>query len=203
MNTLIITNSRDGRYEGAMCAGVMACMRSPHFAGWMRAEDESDIARGRSRALEMALGQKADAFLFVDDDMFFGPSQFDKIASAPVAIVGGLYQKRRPEGGLVFRGLPGGQVEHSKDPDLLAVAGVGTGFLRITRLALEAMLDDGVVEKVNAAQPWHWWFRNGIYDGEYLSEDYGFCAMARWAGLTVWLHRGVRLGHTGKAVYHA
>ena len=200
MKTLVLTCSSHGQYCGGYVTGLMECSQSPHWAGWLRMEKESDIPRARSRLLHLALGQKCDSFLFVDDDIVFRRADFDTICEAPAGVVGGVYVKRTRGGTPVFNGLLG--EEHEADKDMVQVRQIGTGFLRITRRALEEIDELGLTQKCAAG--WTHYFDNGIRaSGEYLTEDYAFCENCRAAGVPVWMHRRVRLGHCGQEVFAA
>jgi len=205
MKTLILTCSRDDRYCGGYVRGVMAASQSPEFGGWMTMANESDIARGRSKLMSQALDQTSfNSFLWVDDDIHFTREQFEELACAPVDVVGGVYVKRHPGLTPVYNG-PKGE-PHPLVPDIVTVKEVGTGFLRVTRRALE-QLD----EKIERVGDWRHYFNAGTvfaqpddednFDMVYLSEDYGFCDLLRRRHIPVHIHKGVRLGHEGKAVY--
>jgi hypothetical protein len=196
MKTLILTCSRNNTYAGGYVTGLMAAMQSPHFAGWCHLDHESDIARGRSKLLDRVLAQTdAPAFLWIDDDIAFTADDFDTICDCDQDIIGGLYPlrhaSRRPCHGRLI------------DPDALgpvvAVDAIGTGFLRMTRRALDAMrpLMPVIGPTKGEGTGWTHWFPAGPRDGRYMSEDYAFCYLAWQAGLPVYAHRGIRLKHIG------
>jgi hypothetical protein len=209
MKTLILTCSREDRYCGGYMRGVMAASLSPEFGGWMTMAHESDIARGRSKLMSRALDKTAfNSFLWVDDDIHFTREDFENMACAPVDVVGGLYVKRHEGLSPVYNG-PEGE-PHPLIPEIVAVKEIGTGFLRVTRRALEAVA--GSTISIDAG--WKHWFYAGpaIQLGkdamdagyDYLSEDYAFCR-SMWnaypSPIPVHLHKAVRLGHEGTAVY--
>lgn len=206
MKILIATCSKDARYSGPYLYGVLAASRHPAYAGLLSMEQESDLSRARSRAAEIFLGKKdIDALLFVDDDMGFGQTEFDRMAVALKnvgGVIGGLYQKRRPQGGLVYRPRPDREpgdvgLEHPQDRDMIEVEAVGTGFLGVDRATLTRVAD-----RAPSCGDWRLVFHaRHTTEGRYLSEDYGFCRDAAAAGATVWLHRGIRLKHIGACEY--
>lgn len=199
MKTLVLTVSRDGVYCGGFLGGLMECMGSPLWGGFLRMERESDVPRARSRLLHLALEQPFDRFLWVDDDMVFRRAQFEEIVTAPGDVVAGVYCKRRHEGGLVCSGIDHAE-EHAEDRDMVRVAHAGTGFLRMTRDAVEFVRAECKLPV--AADGWTHFFNNGFAaDGRYLTEDYAFCANCAAAGVPVWLHRRVRVGHFGSEVF--
>jgi hypothetical protein len=197
MKTLILTCSRNDSYCGGYVTGLMQAMTSPHFGGWLKMEHESDIARGRSKLMGQALETKFDSFLWVDDDIVWTRAHFDAICEVPVDCVGGVYAKRNHVRSQVWNWLLGEELE--SDRNVCTVKEVGTGFLRVTRTAIEAM--KGIVPEAPMSGFTHYFAAGVKTDGEYQSEDYAFCRLLWTAGISVWLHRGVRLGHVGNHVY--
>lgn len=193
MKTLILTCTRRSAFVSGYVDGLLSAAASPHFAGWMHADHESDIARGRSNLLTQALRTKFDSFLWIDDDIAFNHAQFDAICTVPVDCVGGIYPKRQPDLAQVWTGL--GDQELPECRDIVTVATVGTGFLRHTRRAAEALR--GRVPEVTTLDYTHYFHARVMPDGHYLTEDYAFCHDLWAAGIPVYLHRGIRLGHVG------
>lgn len=199
MKTLVLTCSSHAMYCGGYVTGLMESSQSPFWGGWLRMEKESDIPRARSRLLALALKQPFDSFLFIDDDIVFRRSHFEDIVRPRdgVDVIGGVYVKRKHDGTPVFNGLL--DTEHDEDKDLVQVRQIGTGFLRVTRAALEEMAD---LNLPVAADGWTHYFNNGIRKSSYYyTEDYAFCENCWMAGVPVWMHRAVRLGHYGPEVW--
>lgn len=90
----------------------------------------------------------------------------------------------------VDAGLPPGYPH-----DLVAVDGIGTGFLAIHRNVLTHMF-----ARYQAPTPW--FAEPNMPDGQggwiHLGEDLGFCLRARALGYPVYLNPAVRVGHTKK-----
>jgi hypothetical protein len=199
MKTLVLTCSAHSQYAGGYVTGLMESSQSPHWAGWMRLEKESDIARARSRLVHLALQQPYDSFLFIDDDIIFRRADFDAICEPrpDIDILAGVYCKRRQQGGLVCHDIM--RTTHPDNRDIVQVRQIGTGFLRFTRAALVA-LDDLRLPVAEAG--WTHYFNAGLRpNGTYLSEDYAFCSNAWSAGIPVWMHRAIRLGHQGPDIF--
>lgn len=185
-------------YCGGYVTGLLEATHSPHWSGWLRMEKDSDIPRARSKALALALKQPVDSFLFIDDDIVFRRDDFDTICQAPADVVGGVYVKREHGGTPVFYGLL--DTEHPEDKDMVQVRQVGTGFLRITRRALERL--EGM--NIPRSDTFTHYFNNGVRSSSYYySEDYAFCDNCWTAGVPVWMHRRVRLGHYGPDIFAA
>jgi len=197
MKTLILSVSRNDTYSGGWVAGMVGAMTSPHFGGWLKMEHESDIARGRSKLMCKALETRFDNFLWIDDDIHWTREHFDAISELPVDCAGGVYVKRHAQSREVWNDELGEACPGH--PDVVQVKEVGTGFLRVTRRAVELL--KGRVPEAPASGFTHYFAAGVTADGAYLSEDYAFCAALRSAGVPIWLHRGIKLGHVGTQIY--
>lgn len=207
-STFILSPSRDGRYCSGFVQGLTGAQGHPAFTGWINLEHESDIARARGRLATLGLERtQARGFLFIDDDMVWTVRDFDAVIEAAklgCAIVGGLYAKRRVEGGEVANPLDGER--HPQCAELELVREIGTGFLWVSREVFEQMRR--WAPKIGRGEnAWHHFFQAGAEKlspavaWEYLSEDYAFCRLAAASGFDVWLHRGIRLGHVGTQTF--
>lgn len=197
MKTLILSVSRNDTYTGGWVTGMVAAMTSPHFGGWLKMEHESDIARGRSKLMCKALETRFDNFLWIDDDIVWTREDFDAINQLPVDCAGGVYVKRHALNREVWNDEQGETLRGH--PNVIRVKEVGTGFLRVTRRAVELL--KGNVPEAPVSGFTHYFAAGVTADGAYLSEDYAFCAALRSAGIPIWLHRGIKLGHIGTQIY--
>lgn len=197
MNLVILTPCHDGLYHGNYVAGLAVAMRSRYFRGYMPLAMESCVTRARSRLACLALDapefMDVEGFLWVDADIGFTLADFERIAQHPadIDIVGGVYRKKGGDRAPVYRGVIG--EEHPHDRNLAKVAGVGFGFVRTTRQALEDVRSESPL----TSGGWHYMFREGIKNLntlEWLSEDYHFCESA---GYPTYLDRLIRLTHRG------
>lgn len=189
------TPSRDGRF----CDGYLMGWASARglAGGRLLHRGDSDIRRGRNKIAAAFLGATAAEWLFfVDDDIGWHADQVVRAMGHGVDLVAGLYPKKTADAvqrGLVWRN-PGS--EHPVVKDLIAVEGAGAGFLGIRRRVLETMANS--VPRLRTNRSFYFDFFQQMADpltGEYLSEDYGFCALAREAGFEVWADRMIRLTH--------
>jgi hypothetical protein len=197
MKTLVLTVSRSGAFVSGYVDGLVASMLSPHFGGWAHADQESDIARGRSKLACRALETKFDAFLWIDDDIVFTRQNFEDICTTGLDVVGGVYAKRNHLRTQVWNHLLGDELETNRN--VITVKEVGTGFLFTTRHAFEQIADMAPDAPMSGFR--HYFPAGVKTDGEYQSEDYAFCRVCWSAGVSVHLHRGVRLGHVGQHTF--
>lgn len=90
--------------------------------------------------------------------------------------------------------------------DCVEVKRVGSGFMLISRAALEAVSKSAPAFKSNYpgdARPLLQIFRDEIHPatGEWTPEDYYFCDRARTAGFKIWMNVTTGHGHIGKKDY--
>jgi len=187
---------------------------------------EALITRGRSRLAAQFLGHPdATHILYIDADIGFAPetvfrlldAQKDVIAAvcplkridwekARAAAKAGVADLQAASIGYVVRFLPTANNSVDVNDGFAEVAYGGTGFLMISRDAMQrlfdahpelrAVLDDEGNEAVM------------VFDtlieastGHYLSEDYAFCRRWRDLGGQIWADFEARLTHVGHAAY--
>ena len=189
------------------------------------------ITRARSRLAARFLAHpKATHFLFVDADIGFSPAAVFRLLDCGKDVAGGVcplkhidWEKVRAaalsgtpaEGlmaksvGYVVRFIPTADNSVEVEEGLARVSYVGTGFLMISRGALQRVTDahPELTADLSAVEP-------GadrtvmVYDtivdgrnGEQLSEDYAF--LRRWDALggEVWADMESRFTHVGHAAY--
>jgi hypothetical protein len=199
---LIACPSRDAKVSTAFANQLMAAVQQPWCYGVLWVEQESDIVRGRGRIVHEFLQTHADGVLMLDDDMHWNVDGVRRLLEIPGMkhVVGGVYSKRKVEGGLVYLGPQ--EEEHALVPDAVSVRGVGGGMMLIWREALALAMDQPDVDVIcNDKRPWATVFQQVVMGGDYLSEDYAFCERVRRGGGKVWLHRGVRPGHRGEMIF--
>jgi hypothetical protein len=205
MKPLIAIPRHDGRLDGCTVAFVMTVVREIPGADVMFMDSESDIVRARNDyAAVMLEDEKYDGILFCDSDIDARASHAARLIAHKLPIVGGVYPKKRDEGGWVWL-RPNFEDEHPGDPNLISCDGLGTGFMWISREVFEA-LKPHVDSCLRRGKTWWNFFDNGIVTGpdgqnEYLSEDYGFCWHAKQQGYKTWVDRSVRLGHRGSKIF--
>jgi hypothetical protein len=199
---LVGVPTRDVSVVSEFAQALALAAREPWFFGVLWVENDSDIVRGRGRAVAEFLDSDADALLMIDDDMVWTPQDVGRLLQVPrgKVVVGGVYAKRRAKGGLVYLG-PIGE-PHARVPEAAEVQGVGGGMMLVWREAAAAAcaLED-VQRHGGQGREWLGVFRQVVVRGDYLSEDYAFCHRVRQAGGQVYLHRAVRPGHVGRFVY--
>jgi hypothetical protein len=185
---------------------------------------EALITRARSRLAAGFLAHpRATHILFVDADIGFAPENAFRLLDSGKDVVAAVcplkhidWNKVRAAAqagvedlqaaaiGYVVRFIPTPDHSVEVEDGIARVAYGGTGFLMISRGALQriadahpelrATLDDGEAVMVfdTLLEP---------ETGEYLSEDYAFCRRWRDLGGEIWADMEARLTHVGHAAY--
>lgn len=197
MKFCLLTPSRDALYPSKYLDGLIHCFGIPGFLGSIRIEHDSDIVRARTSLIKRAneqckIHEDLKYGIFVDSDIVFNKTHawmlLDAAERFNLDIVGGVYVQRKPELKFVYLESEDEPLELSQEKDIIECKAVGCGFM-LVRLPFDLKEDSFHTMHIQ-------------YKGKntYLSEDYAFCVKSN---KTIWLHRGVRVGHTGAITYYA
>lgn len=184
---------------------------------------EALISRGRNHCAQVALKGNWDKLFFIDADAGWSFEQFMAVATSPHDVTAGTCPLKTYPISLNY--LPFKDDEHfykdavrsieslramragHKDP-LIKVPFVGTAFMAITTKALRKLTE--VVEPyqypnpTNGQNETHWdLFPTKPIKKMYMSEDWGFCNLARENGIDVYIHADVCITHTGSHTFRA
>lgn len=129
----------------------------------------------------------ADCLIFVDADISWTGGELARLAKRPEDVIGGTYRAKTDEIKFHVRG----PIE--KHGDVLKVEGVPTGFLKISRKALETVKAEPYTD--DAGRDMRNWFPTGMHNGQLWGEDYGFCRLWRESGGDVFLDPSIKLRH--------
>ena len=203
--------------------------------------NESLVQRARNYIVDEFLRSDCTHLLFIDSDIGFDPRDALALLALQISdpekydIVCGPYPKKtiawekisvaaqqgygktnpfeleQFTSDFVFNPVSG--LKQFKLADPVEVAEGGTGFMLITREALEKYRDsypelaykpDHVrTDNFDGSREIHAFF-DCVIDPEskrYLSEDYFFCRMARKAGLSVWMCPWMKINHVGSYIF--
>jgi glycosyltransferase involved in cell wall biosynthesis len=159
---------------------------------------DSLVQRARNDLVRLALEQRYDDIIFIDSDQDWDPAWIFRLLAHPVDVVGGTVVKKSDTTLFNVKALPSGVALNSQG--LIEVESVGTGFLRISRSALEAVWDISE-EYTNEGRKSRMVFDIKLIKGELVSEDNVFCAKWRGLGNQVWIDPTMTCGHIGAKKY--
>ena len=165
------------------------------------------VQKSRNYLVALALKEGASDIIFIDDDIEWEPEWISKLIEYPVDVVSGIYRKKT-DAAEEYPFLPIVKEDGSWYPPsvhtqtgLIKVFGVPTGFLRLSRRAMEALW--------NVSEP----YTNGqlpderaifdvkIKDGVMYSEDFGMCQKLAQLGIDVWVDPRMTCAHEGFKSY--
>jgi GT2 family glycosyltransferase len=163
------------------------------------------IASARNDVVGMFLADhKAPWLWMLDTDMVFTPDALERLVAAAHPkerpIVGALCYKEGVDGPLptiyeLVTQADGSAAFANYDVwpenEVFQVGGTGAACLLIHRDALKRVAS-GWGDKVDRVFPW---FRESTMGARAVGEDLTFCLRAQSAGLPVYVHTGVQVGH--------
>lgn len=207
MSLFIAIPCYGGMIHAECMTSVVELIRSTGLVGELRLlPSDSLVPRARNLLVSQFLASSCDRLLFIDSDIVFRPDDVVNLLSHGKDCVGGLYPMKMP-GPLVFccNGFPD-QPPQFEEPNLLHVRYVGTGFLCLTRTVFERIAarwpEDFYTPDENTDQASTYdWFKVGVVNGRYLSEDYYFCERWNQLGGKVFVDARVTLGHIGRVLF--
>ena len=147
--------------------------------------------------------------VWIDADISWEPEDLLKLCLHDEDVVCGTYRKKIHQACHFTVKLISGK-EEPDERGLIEVEATGTGFLRVSRKAMEDLLSSektSYTEKVTQVEFANTnieiknIFESGIKNGEMLSEDFFFCAKLRERGYKIMLDTKIDLGHDGSFTY--
>lgn len=186
-------------------------------------ENESLIPRARNKCAMYALEQGYDRLFFIDADMIFNYEQFRKILDSDKDIIAGTYPVKELPISINYNPLRESDYfgksnieenfknfakDSADESGEVEVLHVPTGFMSIKCSVLGKLVEDGRVKpyyyrEAGSIEPQRAFefFPCGEHNGEYESEDWAFCRIAREAGFKIYLNTQIVTGHTGNFHY--
>lgn len=205
MKALLATPLIDGKADREFVTGLLQAHGL--YAGWICVEGQANISRARDMLVEQFLGTDCTTLVFIDGDIGYGYQDLQLLLASPHPITAGLYLRKSATRLWVCDPQPDQGEPVAGQPELRRVRRVGTGFLRIDRSVLIALVDGGhVAPYQDPSRPdkqAHQFFPSGLWGHEYLSEDYYFCELAARAGFGIHVDTRIKLRHAGRRIYRA
>lgn len=192
----------DGKAETDTMQTLMECLyNSDSPVGAIQyLHGDSLVTRARNKIVKKFLDSDMQFLMFIDSDILFDGKQIATLRKHDKFIVGGVYLKKK----LPYAPVCNSQI--GKEGELDIVREAGTGFLMIHREVFEDMKkrwpehiykNEGDEE----SGEYYDWFRVGVKDGRYLSEDYYFCHLATKVGYNIYYDSATLVRHVGRAIY--
>lgn len=159
------------------------------------------IQRARNDLIALMLEMDCDDIIFIDSDISWQPEWFFRLLNYPVDVVGGTYPKKGDD-----EMYPVKHLEISKNPNtdtgLLEVDGLGTGFLKMSRRAIEYLWNNSAVyAEKEYGKVRRMVFDVVIKDEGMISEDIWVCMKLKQGGFPIWLDTTITCDHVGIKKY--
>ena len=196
---LIGTPSYDGRidvwFANSLISTVKEAEKKGIFVHAIYTSYDSLIQRARNSLVKLALDGKYDDIFFIDSDTEWEPEWFFRLLERPEPIVGGALIKKTDKEGYTVK-LLDKQLKFSEDGKLIQADGVGTGFLKVSKFALEKLwlASDPYTSE---GEEHRMVFDIKVENGDLISEDYVLCNKWKSLGYKVWLDPTITCNHIG------
>lgn len=196
---LIGTPSYDGRidvwFANSLLGTVKMAVEKQVFVHAIYTSYDSLIQRARNSLVRLALQGGYDDLFFIDSDCEWEPEWFFRLLERPEPIVGGALIKKSSKEGYTVK-LVDKNLKWSEDKKLIEVDGVGTGFMKISRFALEKLWE--ISDPYTSEGEEHRMICDiKVENGDLISEDYILGNKWKSLGYRVWLDPTITLNHIG------
>lgn len=165
---------------------------------------DSLVQRARNDLFKAAYDAQMDVLFFIDGDVGWNPSDFFKLIKSDKDLIGGSYRKKNDNEELyVVKALDQDDKNLNLNIDkdgLLEVAGLGCGFMKISRKAIESLWNISkkyTSEKGDSRMV----FEVVCEDNDLISEDIYMCKKWRSLGNKVYLDSNITCTHTGTKTF--
>lgn len=224
MKVLLATPAYGGQVTESYFQSVIGLLNSAYARGIqvdvLTVTNESLITRGRNEIVATFMAGDWTDLLWVDADVSFNPEHAWRLLESPHDVCATPYAMKGLNWEAAAQATDSESarqaailsvINHKPDArqegGFVTVLEAGTGFMRVTRAALEKLI---------AAHPETRYEREGdgpgrtrwalfdcaIVDGRYLSEDYLFCRRWQALGGEVWVdYASPNLGHQGSYTF--
>lgn len=156
------------------------------------------VQRARNDCMALALEYNCDDIIFIDSDVEWQPEWFFQLLDYPVDVVGGTYRKKTDDSEDYVMKLHNYNIDPDPVTGLVRVAGLGTGFLRFSKKAMQSLWDCSVpYNETQQGKNRRWIFEVIVENHNLISEDIWVCRKLQENGFDIWLAPHMTLSHVG------
>lgn len=196
---LIGTPCYDGKvdvwFANSLIATVKESIEKDIFVHAIYTSYDSLVQRARNSLVKLALDGGYDDLFFIDADVEWETEWFFNLLERPEPIIGGALVKKTETEGYTVK-LLDKELKWSEDKKLIDANGVGTGFLKVNRFALEKLWEMSD-EYESEGEKHRMVFDIKVENGDLISEDYVLCNKWKSLGYKVWLDPTITCNHIG------
>lgn len=160
---------------------------------------EALIQRARNDLLKIAAETQVDDLIFIDSDQAWNPEWFFGLLGHPVDVVGGAVRKKSDDEQYNVRSVTF-PVPADPTTGLLLVDSVGTGFLRLSKRAINAAWN-AAPEYQDGNKHSRMAFDVRVIDGNLHSEDTVFCGALKALGFAIHVDPTITCSHVGSKTW--
>jgi hypothetical protein len=180
------------------------CLAETCKYGWRHGFDFLPLFITREALLQLARNElialvhkqpAIEDMVWIDSDMGWNPDQVIRLLNHSVDCVGGTARRKDDVETYVVNCKPENLIVG--DNGLIEVEGVGTGFLRLSRHAIETLWATAPKKYRYQGEERRWIFHVEPEAGAVISEDIRICRRLRQAGIKVYLDPTITCSHTG------
>ncbi len=202
-NVVIATPSHDWkidiRFADSLVRTMMECPKKDIYILPIFSPDDALVQRARNRLVRMFLSGDAGDIVFIDADQMWEPEWVMALLEHPVDVVGAPVRRKKIEEDYNVKSRDG-VLSFDEELGLFMPESVGTGFLRVSRKALQAAWDASEPYDDNGTAC-RMVFDVRVVGGKLYSEDTMFCLKLREAGFPVYLDPKFTVPHIGEHIY--
>lgn len=196
---LIGTPCYDGKvdvwFANSLITTVKESIEKDIFVHAIYTSYDSLVQRARNSLVKLALDGGYDDLFFIDADVEWETEWFFNLLERPEPIIGGALVKKTETEGYTVK-LLDKELKWSEDKKLIDANGVGTGFLKVNRFALEKLWEMSD-EYESEGEKHRMVFDIKVENGDLISEDYVLCNKWKSLGYKVWLDPTITCNHIG------
>lgn len=156
-------------------------------------QQDPDFGHAVNGIFARFLASDATRLLLIDSDIAFGPADAICLLDSPHDYVGGNYARKGLGAGMASTAREHG----ARLGSLVEGEMVATGFLCLSRTALERMIAAGCPAYEDAGMLVRALVTSGPLDGQWRAGDEMLCRRWQALGEVAWIDTGVRLEHVG------
>lgn len=190
----------DGRYAASLAETIGECALNGIVVEPRVIMGCSVIQCARNDFVKYALDEGFHDLVFIDDDQDWRGADFLKLLNYPVDCVGAAVRKKTDRAEQYnIMSTTGTFRDDGEVPGLIEVEGLGTGFLRLSRRALQVLWDSSEPYRMFGGKvTGRWIFDIRPIDGDLMGEDVFMALKLRAAGIDIHCDPHIIVGHTGK-----
>lgn len=200
---LIGTPCYDGKvdvwYANSLLETIKMSYAKDVFVHVIYVSYDSLVQRARNKLFNLALKSNYDDLFFIDSDVEWKPEWFFRIVERPEPIVGAALVKKSDNESYTIK-LTEKNLKWSEDNQLIEVDGLGTGFMKISKFAIQKLWDISepyVTDNEHSRMVCD----IKIENGDLVSEDYVICQKWKSLGYKTWIFPDITINHIGIKKY--